>query len=127
MSATKSIKRLAPAMMEAIRHYATAKETMRVANATAAAAEKAMKLNKSKILDAMNGAVSAICETTVLTLKTGNPSAATLTLADGEKIDFSDVSMIIVGNRSIMRADITAIFGGRAASETLDVTGLPPV
>lgn len=110
--------------MDMIRDYAAAKATRKLADAQARAAESQVKSLRAKLFPALSGAPSAVCGQVILTIKTGAPARATITLRDGQIIDLAAVQSIKVGGKQISSDLIASIYGGRAGSVDLDVAGV---
>jgi hypothetical protein len=106
-----------------VTNLANAKREKKAADAASRGAETVIKALTSKLMLAMNGAVSAVCGQAVLTVKPGVISPAALTLADGRKVPWASVVGVIVGNTTIPREYIKTLYGGREAGDSIDVTG----
>lgn len=122
--ATASLVRLDPTTwLPRLRDYVATASAKKQAKAAARAADKALQPIKAALLSALDGATAATCGNAVLTVKNSAAAEATLTLTDGSKLLFADVSGFTVGNRYIAAENVTAIFGGRAGSISIDVAG----
>jgi hypothetical protein len=125
MSAAKSPKlvRLPKTMLPTLREYAAAKEAKREAEAAARAADNVMKSLQALIVAAMEGQVTAVCESAVVTLSETAAAAASLTMVDGSKTPWDRVTAVLVGNIQVPRDQVATIYGGRSGSVRLDVKG----
>lgn len=121
-----SIARLDPRVWKAeIQAYILAKATKKEADAASRAADSTIKAFVARALDAMKGAPAATCGSAVLTRKETSAANASITLRDGSKIAWSDVTSVLVGNHTIAAADVATIYGGRSGSTALEVAGTP--
>lgn len=105
--------------------YIIARATKKEADAASRAADTTIKALRGQIREAMGGNPTALCGNAVLTLKTTSAAEAALTLKDGSKLAWADVTAVVVGNRHIPRADVISLYGGRSASEDVECTGQP--
>lgn len=95
------------------------------ADATSRAAKGVIDSIAARILQTMGDAAAAICGNAVLTRKSTSGAKAALTLTDGSKINWDDVTSVLVGNKTIMRADVATLYGGRSESISVEVKGTP--
>ena len=114
--------RLPKAMAQKVRDYAAAKKTKAEAESTARSAENTVKALRNELRETMQGQAAAVCDNMVLALKTSADSEAAITLPNGEKIKWSMVSSILIGNRTVA-ADGVTLYGGRTGSTDIVVTG----
>ena len=122
-NATPGIATLHPDWAPKLRAYALLRDQQQAADAEARAAKAAADAAKDEILTALAGAAAATCGNLVVTVKTGNPAPASLTLETGQKIPWDKITSLIVGNVNVPASDVKTIFGGRAGSVTLSVAG----
>jgi hypothetical protein len=119
-----AIVRISPAQwLGIVRDYAAAKALKKAREADARSADTQCKSLRSQLFKALSGAPSAICGNYVLTMKQTAPSQASLTLANGVKVPWSEVSAVIVGKQRVPASEIASIYGGRAGSEDIEVAG----
>lgn len=104
---------------------ATAQITKREADAASRAADTTIKAVQAELLLAMNGAPAALCGHAVLTPKTTSDAKATLTLSDGSKLDWTAITSLLAGNRTIPAKDVLSLYGGRSGSTSIAVAGTP--
>jgi len=123
-SPTPKMPRLPASYLPMITEYAGAVERKKTADAESRAAESVVKQHRATLAAAMDGATTAICGHAVLTLSQTADQAAALTLTSGEKVLWSGVTSVLVGNRHIPMAEIQTLFGGRSGSLRLDVKGV---
>jgi len=102
-----------------------AQQTKKEADAAARAADATIKAIVAELSEAMNGAPAALVGGAVLTVKQTSGAAAALTLKDGSKKLWADVTSVLIGNLTIRQNEIMTVFGGRGGSETINVTGTP--
>ena len=122
--ATTSLVRLDPTTwLPRLRDYVAAVSAKKQAEAAARAADKVLQPIKAQLLAALDGATAATCGNAVLTVKNSAAAEATLTLTDGTKLLFADVSGFTIGNKYIAAENVTAIYGGRSGSVTIDCAG----
>lgn len=95
------------------------------ADATSRQAKGIIDSLAAKILQTMGDAAAAICGNAVLTRKSTAGAKAALTLMDGSRISWDDVTSVLVGNRTVLRADIATLYGGRSESVSVEVKGAP--
>jgi len=119
------IKKLPSSFAPTIAAFLEAREAKRVADANARGADKALRIQQAKILSAMRGHETAICDDQTLVVKRGEASEPSLTMVDATKIAWKNVSRIIVGNREIKNAEVAALYGGKAGSTTIVVSRRP--
>ena len=122
-TASPGIVALHPDWAPRLRGYALLRDMQQKADAEARAAKAAADAAKDEILTALAGAAAATCGNLVVTVKTGNPAPASLTLETGQKIPWDKVASLLVGNVVVPAGDVKTIFGGRQGSPTLSVTG----
>ena len=122
-TASPGIATLHPDWAPKLRAYALLRDQQQAADAEARAAKAAADAAKDEILTALAGAAAATCGNLVVTVKTGNPAPASLTLETGQKIPWDKITSLIVGNVNVPASDVKTIFGGRAGSVTLSVAG----
>ena len=122
-NATPGIATLHPDWAPKLRAYALLRDQQQAADAEARAAKAAADAAKDEILAALAGAAAATCGNLVVTVKTGNPAPASLTLETGQKIPWDKITSLIVGNVNVPAADVKTIFGGRSASTSIQVAG----
>lgn len=91
--------------------------------AAARVADEAYKATLGQVLRAMEGQDAAICGSAVLVKKTGKAADATVKSTMGVAYKLADVERIIIGNTTLMQADIMSVFGGRSGSESVEVSG----
>ena len=108
---------------DTVRDYAAAAARQKVAEADARAAKQAADSLRGKLLLAMGDAPAAICGNAVLTVKQTAGAEAALTLKAGDKLAWSAVSGLTVGNRYVAADDIATIYGGRSGSTSLTCAG----
>ncbi len=110
---------------DAILNFIAASLTKKNAAAAARAADAAYAVARDDVRVAMRGAPIAQCGNAILQSKTTAPAKATLTLANGEIVDFAKIDYFMAGNVRIERDQIAKIFGGRSGSEDVTVSGAP--
>lgn len=106
-----------------IKAYAALCNEKRSTAAAAKAADDAHKAARSELLRAMDGSPAASCNGLVLTYKEGAAADASITTIDGRRVMWSQVTSVLIGNETVPAKDVKSLFGGRAGSITLDVTG----
>jgi hypothetical protein len=106
-----------------VKRYIELCDNAREAAAAAAAATEARNAQRHKLLQAMNGASAAQCGNYILTVKETRASAASITLADSRKVKWDAVTCLLIGNETVKATDVVSLYGGRAASLSLDVAG----
>lgn len=111
-----SVLQLAPDVWhERIKTYVSARLTKKSADAVSRSADKVLKPVKDEILLGLGDAKRAQCGNVFLEVKHGAPVQASVTLPDGIKVPWSDVSTIVVGNH-IFPASQCKPYGGREGS-----------
>ena len=108
---------------DTVRDYAAAAARQKAAEADARAAKQVADSLRGKLLLAMGDAPAAICGNAVLTVKQTAGAEAALTLKAGDKLAWSAVSGLTVGNRYVAADDIATIYGGRSGSTSLTCAG----
>jgi hypothetical protein len=117
---SNSIVRIAPAKWgQTIKDYIAAKALKKQLDADARAADVQVKALRSQLVPALAGAPSAVCGHHLLTLTESKASAASLTLNNGAKIAWGDVTAVMVGGRKIPVDEIASLYGGRASSQDI--------
>ena len=118
-----SMVRLSDDLLPKVRDYADAKQTKKRADAEGRAADAVIKGTGAMLLEKMAGAPAAICGEMILTTKSTASADAALTLTDGSKILWKDVTMLVIGNKTVMTTEIQTLFGGRSGSTSVEVAG----
>lgn len=122
-SLSNSIVRIEPRKwLETIRNLMAAKALKKQADADARAADSQVKSLQAALFPALSGAPSAVCGHYLLTAKETAPAEASLTLTNGQKIRWSEVTAVTIGNRRIPREEIASIYGGRNGSPFIEIT-----
>lgn len=116
------LRRLPKSMLPMILDYANAVAIKKEADAASDAAGNTIKAHKAKLLEAMDGSLSAICDQTVITRKDTKASEPTLTMRDGSKIKWADVTGLVVDGKKVPMSDVLKLYGGRDGSISLTVT-----
>lgn len=116
------LKKLPASLAPTIKAYVEARDAKRFADAAARTAEKTLKTTQARIIAAMEGQQTAVCEDHLVVLKRGEPVEAQLTLVDQTKVSWSEVTRVIVGNREIKRADVIGLYGGKAGAVSLMIS-----
>ncbi len=122
-TAPPGIAALPPDWAPRLRGYALLRDMQQKADAEARAAKAAAHAARDDILAALAGATAATCGNLVVTVKTGNPAPASLTLETGQKIPWDKITSLIVGNVNVPASDVKTIYGGRSASTSIQVAG----
>lgn len=117
------VTRLSPQKWSArLRDYVKLRETKARFDAEARAAKSVADAERDAIIAAMGG-TSAICGNMTVSVKKGSDAAASLTLTDGRKVKWSDVTHIRVAGQLIEAGQVASIFGGRSGSTDLVILG----
>ena len=106
-----------------VRDFIAAKALKKLKSAEADAADRQYKALRGQLFPALSGAPAAMCGNHLLTVKRGSAAAASLTLANGRKVAWSVVQAVRIGGKLMPAAEIASVYGGRAASEDIEVTG----
>ena len=122
-TATPGIVALHPDWAPRLRGYALLRDMQQKADAEARAAKAAADAARDEIIAALAGATAATCGNLVVTVKTGSPAPASLTLETGQKIPGDKVTSLIVGNVNVPASDVKTIYGGRNGSPTVEIVG----
>lgn len=120
MSASSPL-RLRPVWAEKLRNYVTLQATKKTTAAAAAAADNAVKAARGEILLELGEATAAVCGNMVVSVKTGADAEKTITLATGQKIPWSSVTSLLIGNTTVKGSDVISIYGGRQGSAEVTV------
>jgi hypothetical protein len=120
---TPAMVRLPASFMPTIKEFAAAQEAKKQADAAARAADATMRGLQGALEAAMQGQDTAVCEHVVLALTHAREVPATLTLSNGSKIAWTQVTGLTVGNAYVAATDVTTLFGGRSGYTRLNVKG----
>jgi hypothetical protein len=103
-----------------LRTYARERQIKREAEAKARAADKILKPIKENLLAELDGVTSAICGTMLVSVKHTAPALATVTLPSGEKVLWTSVHSIVVGNH-VFPASECKLYGGREGGAEIEM------
>ena len=106
-----------------VRDYAAAAARQKTAEAEARAAKQSAESLRGKLIAAMGDAPAALCGNAVLTRKQTAGAEPSLTLRGGDKLAWSAVSGLTVGNKYVAASDVATLYGGRSGSTSLTVAG----
>ena len=106
-----------------VRDYAAAAARQKTAEAEARAAKQTAESLRNKLLVAVGDVPAALCGNAVLTVKQTAGAEPSLTLRDGDKLAWSAVSGLTVGNKYVAASDVATLYGGRSGSTSLTVAG----
>lgn len=122
-SLSNSIVRVQPAKWgKIIADLIAAKATKKRLDAEARAADAQVKTLRSQLFPAFSGAPSAVCGHHLMTVTQSAPAAASITLTDGSKVLWSDVTAVMIGGRKIPADRVATLFGGRISSPDIVFT-----
>ena len=105
-----------------IRRFRVTRLEKREAEAAARAADKIVKSLRDELRAAIGPTGAAICGNMILSVKEGAAVAASITLADGRKIDWSRVTSLVIGSEIVSAAG-ASLFGGRSGSVDIEIAG----
>lgn len=123
-SISNSIVRIAPKWTDTIKNLLAAKATKKAADADARAADTQVKSLRAALFPAFSGAPSAVCGHYLLTLTQSKASEAALTMMDGSKVKWSDVTAVYIGNKKVPADQVASLYGGRASSQDIEVSAV---
>lgn len=121
-SLSNSIVRIAPKWTDTIKNLLAAKATKKAADADARAADGQVKSLRAALFPALSGAPSALCGHYLLTLTESKAVEPALTLTNGTKVRWSEVTAITVSGRRIAASEVASLYGGRASSQDIDIS-----
>jgi len=107
-----------------IRDYLRIKAEKKAAEAAARIADQKLKILRTVIFAAMEGAPIARCGNAVITLKPGRVNPGALTLKDKRKIALNDIREIVLDNGlDVIEVDeVETWFGGSRVSDDIEIT-----
>ena len=118
------IVRLPKAMLSVLKTYAESAALESSLRKQAEAAKKVADVAKTKIMAALDGATSGVCQEAMITASDVKEAAATITLNTGETVPFADVRLVVLtSNRTVEPQHIAKIYGGRSGYAKLTVAG----
>lgn len=104
-----------------VAEYADNQAAKKKADADSRAADKIIKSARGQLLSAILPARAAVCGNRVLTVKDGTQVEAAITLRNGRRILWSDVSVILVGKERIGTDEVATLYGGRSSEPSIEV------
>ena len=122
MSEVKGLPRLHVSQWLAkVQAFTALKLTKKETAKAATAADDSYKAARGELLRQILPGNKAVCGEHILTVRESSAAAASITLADGRKVAWSDVTSITIGN-TVHHAAGCLLYGGRAASVDIDVS-----
>ncbi len=104
-----------------VAEYSDNQQAKKKADADSRAADKIIKSARGQLLSAILPARAAVCGNRVLTVKDGTQVEAAITLRNGRRILWSDVSVILVGKERIGTDEVATLYGGRSSEPSIEV------
>lgn len=119
-----TVKQLDPIIWaDEIDKYLKAREIKREADAKSRAQDSIIKSFVAKLQAAINGAAVARCGDATLALNIGAPVPGTLKLTNKTTVPLAEITVYSKGNEPIYADEVESIYGGRAGSITVTITG----
>ena len=122
MALVASLPRLdAKVWFQKVSAFVALKQTKKDTARAAEAADSAYRAARGELLREILPGNRAVCGDFVLTVREGSTAAASVTLPDGRKVAWSDVTSITIGNETV-KAARCLLYGGRSATIDIDVS-----
>jgi hypothetical protein len=121
--ANANLIRLTPAKWyDKLVAYQAKKVTKKATSAAATAAEKDFKAARGEILRELGTAKAAVCKDLVISV-TETANADPSINIGGTTFKLTDVTSIVIGNTQYKGSEIVSVYGGRAGSTDVEVSG----
>ncbi len=125
-SASPNLTKLDPKVYaEKARTLQEAKARKSALDSESRALESTIKALTAEFIAAMGTAPAALCGSAVITRKETKDAAASLTLINGSKVPWSNVTSLLIGNSTVPRDDVQSLYGGRSGSVSIEIAGTP--